>query len=74
MPTAGLRSSICAPNSMHHELTVAAAKAGKHILCEKPLATSVEDGQVMLAADASLWRDELRIYEVNDVSLVIEEA
>ena len=33
-----------------------------------------EDGQVMLAADASLWRDELRIYEVNDVSLAIEEA
>jgi 3-hydroxymyristoyl/3-hydroxydecanoyl-(acyl carrier protein) dehydratase len=33
-----------------------------------------EDGQVMLAADASLWRDELRIYEVNDVSIAIEEA
>ncbi len=34
----------------------------------------IEDGQVMQAADASIWRDELRIYEVNEVSLAIQEA
>ena len=33
-----------------------------------------QDEQLMLVADASLWRDELRIYEVQDISLVIEEA
>ena len=33
-----------------------------------------QDEQLMLVADASLWRDELRIYEVQDISLIIEEA
>ncbi|NYE09012.1 putative dehydrogenase [Bacillus niacini] len=39
---------ICSENSRHKEMTIAAAKAGKHILCEKPLATSVEDAQSMI--------------------------
>ena len=33
-----------------------------------------QDEQLMLVADTSLWRDELRIYEVQEISLVIEEA
>lgn len=41
---------ICAPNSQHRELAVAAARAGKHILCEKPLATTIADGEAMIAA------------------------
>lgn len=41
---------ICAENVKHRELTVAAAKAGKHILSEKPLATSMEDGLAMIEA------------------------
>ncbi len=42
--------SVCVPNSMHKEISIAALKAGKHVWCEKPMATSVDDAEQMLAA------------------------
>lgn len=39
---------ITSENSMHHEHVTAAAKAGKHILCEKPIATTVKDAREMI--------------------------
>lgn len=41
---------ITSENVKHRELTLMAAKAGKHVLCEKPIATSVEDGKAMIEA------------------------
>ncbi len=41
---------IVLPNSMHREYTVRGAKAGKHILCEKPMATTVKECEEMIAA------------------------
>lgn len=42
--------SIAAPSQVHAEIAIAAANAGKHVFCEKPLALNMEDAEAMVEA------------------------
>ena len=42
--------SVTTPNFLHAEATIAALEAGKHVLCEKPLAMNATEGQAMVDA------------------------
>jgi predicted dehydrogenase len=53
---------VALPNSMHAEYTVRAAKAGKHVLCEKPMATSVEESRAMIEACGSAHKQLMIAY------------
>ena len=41
---------VVTPNALHREHVTAAAGVGKHVLCEKPMATSSAEARVMVAA------------------------
>src|SRR5690606_33506442 len=42
--------TVGVPNYLHEEVVTAAAEAGKHIMCEKPFARTLQEGERMLAA------------------------
>jgi UDP-N-acetylglucosamine 3-dehydrogenase len=42
--------SVCTPNYLHAPITIAALNAGLHVLCEKPMATSKQEAEEMIAA------------------------
>ena len=54
---------ICMPNFLHHEVAVKALNAGRDIICEKPLATTVEDAEDMVATAERLGK---QIYYAED--------
>ncbi len=71
---------ICTPNNLHHEIAIAAAKAGKMILCEKPLAMDVAQGEEMCKAveDAgvanTVWYNYRRVPAVTLAKQLIDEG
>ena len=65
---------VVLPNSMHAEFTLRGARAGKHILCEKPMATSAADCERMIQAcnraHVKLMIAYRSQYEPNDLALL----
>ncbi|MCI3238694.1 Gfo/Idh/MocA family protein [Streptomyces spinosisporus] len=57
---------ICTPGDSHAEIALAALAAGKHVLCEKPLANTVEEARAMAdAAEAAYGRGQLAMVGFN---------
>ncbi len=71
---------ICTPNNLHHDIAIAAAEAGKMILCEKPLAMNVAEGQAMVAAVENarvpnmVWYNYRRVPAVTLAKQLIDEG
>lgn len=63
---------VVLPNSMHAEYTIRAAKAGKHVLCEKPMANTVEECQAMIAACAQANKKLMIAYRMRYEPMTIE--
>lgn len=71
---------VCTPNDSHAEISIAAAKAGKMILCEKPLARNMEEGQAMVDAvekagvKTTIWYNYRRIPAVTLAKQIIDSG
>src|SRR5580698_2786116 len=55
---------ICAPNALHSPMAQAALKAGKHVLCEKPLASTVAEAEEMVALAREKQLTNCTLYNV----------
>jgi predicted dehydrogenase len=71
---------ICTPNHLHKEIAIAAAQAGKMILCEKPLAMNTAEGHEMVAAVEkagvanTVWYNYRRVPAVSLAKQLIDEG
>jgi predicted dehydrogenase len=71
---------ICVPNNLHKEIAIAAAQAGKIILCEKPLAMNAEEGEEMCRAVEkagvanTVWYNYRRVPAVTFAKQLIDEG
>jgi predicted dehydrogenase len=71
---------ICVPNNMHAEIAIAAAEAGKMVLCEKPLARSVAEAQPMVDAvekagvDNTVWYNYRRVPAVTLAKQLVDSG
>ena len=71
---------ICVPNNLHKEIAIAAAQAGKIILCEKPLAMNAAEGEEMCQAVEkagvanTVWYNYRRVPAVTFAKQLIDEG
>jgi predicted dehydrogenase len=71
---------ICAPNNMHAEIAIAAAEAGKMILCEKPLARTLDEAVLMVKAiekadvKNTVWYNYRRVPAVTLAKQIIDSG
>jgi myo-inositol 2-dehydrogenase/D-chiro-inositol 1-dehydrogenase len=71
---------IASPNDTHAEIAIAAAKAGKAVMCEKPLARSAKEAEAMVAAvetagvPNSVWYNYRRVPAVTLAKQIVDEG
>ncbi|QEC51369.1 putative dehydrogenase [Anseongella ginsenosidimutans] len=71
---------ICTPNNMHAEIAIAAAEAGKMVLCEKPLARTMDESVAMVEAvekagvKNTIWYNYRRLPAVTLAKQVIDSG
>ncbi|MEO1524280.1 MAG: Gfo/Idh/MocA family oxidoreductase [Planctomycetota bacterium] len=71
---------VCTPNNLHKEISIAAAEAGKMVLCEKPLAMNAADGEEMCEAVEKagvknmVWYNYRRVPAVTLAKQLIDEG
>src|SRR6478609_2021295 len=71
---------IAAPNDVHHDIAIAAAKAGKMVMCEKPLGRTAKEGEAMTAAveaagvPNTVWYNYRRVPAVTMIKQLLDEG
>lgn len=71
---------ICCPNNLHHDIAIAAAQAGKIVLCEKPLAMNAAEGVAMTEAvehagvPNMVWFNYRRIPAISLAKQLVDEG
>src|SRR5579872_5537863 len=71
---------IASPNDTHHEIAIAAAKAGKIVMCEKPLGRNAKEAEAMTAAvenagvPNTVWYNYRRVPAVTMIKQLVDEG
>ena len=71
---------IASPNDTHHDIAIAAAKAGKMVMCEKPLGRNAKEAEAMTAAVESahvpntVWYNYRRVPAVTMIKQLVDEG